>query len=116
APVVDQFGRPAGVVTRDACAAWKEFSVRSSQHSFASDEFDQSTVQQIMRPVVEIIHEHDCSRDVIEKLVEQRIRRAYVVNDEGELVGVLSMADVLRHLLASDTSRQASSADASLLY
>jgi CBS-domain-containing membrane protein len=32
APVVDGYGRLAGLVSASACAAWKEFSMRSSPH------------------------------------------------------------------------------------
>jgi CBS-domain-containing membrane protein len=115
APIVDEYGRPAGVVTMAACAAWKEFCVRSSPQGFVSEDLDRTTVEEIMSPALELVHEHDSSRDVIEKLLGQKPRRAYVVNDKGELVGVVSTADVLRHLLTSDISRRALGAGASLL-
>ena len=115
APVVDEYGRPIGVVSSAACADWQEFWVRSSPHGFVSENLDGTTVTEITNPAVEIVHEHDASRDVIEKLLQQRPRRTYVVNDEGELIGVVSTADVLRHLLASGVGRRPTGAGASLL-
>lgn len=102
APVVDDENRPIGLVTADACAAWREFCVRSSPHGFVSEDLDAATVDQIMSPVAEIVHEETPSRDVIQKLTWQRPRRAYVVDDDGKLVGVVSTADVLGHLLAGE--------------
>jgi CBS-domain-containing membrane protein len=115
APVVDEHSRPEGVVTSAACADWQEFCVRSSLHGFISAEFDRTTVTEITNPTVEIVHEHEPSRDVIEKLLQQRLRRVYVVNDSGELIGVISTADVLRHLLADGISRRPMGAVGSLL-
>ena len=54
-------------------------------------------------------------RQVIEKLLHERLRRAYVVDDDGALMGVVSTADVLRHLLAGDVGRRPLGASASLL-
>ena len=115
APVVDENGRPQGVVTSAACGDWQEFCVRSSPHGFISEDFDRTTVAEITNRAVEIVHEHDQSREVIEKLLRQRLRRVYVVNDEGELIGVVSTADVLRHLLSASVGRRPMGAGASLL-
>ena len=115
APVVDESGRPLGVVTSVACTDWQEFCVRSSPHGFISEDFDRTTVAEITNTAVEIVHEHEESREVIAKLLRQRLRRVYVVNDEGELIGVVSTADVLRHLLAGGVGRRPRGAGASLL-
>jgi CBS domain-containing protein len=115
APVVDEQGRPIGVVTSAACADWQEFCVRSSPHGFVSEDRDRTTVREIMSPAVEIVHEHDSSREVIEKLLQHKVRRVYVVDDMGELMGVASTADVLRHLLADGIGRRPLGAGGSLL-
>jgi CBS domain-containing protein len=115
APVVDEYGRPEGVVTIAACADWQEFCVRSSPHGFISEDFDRTPVTEITSPAVEIVHEHDPVRDVIETLLQQRLRRVYVVNDELELIGVVSTADVLRHLLANGVGRRPMGVGGSLL-
>jgi CBS-domain-containing membrane protein len=115
APVIDEYGRPIGVVTAAACADWQEFCIRSSPHGFISEAFDRTPVAEISKPAAEIVQAHDLGREVIEKLLQQRLRRVYVVNDEGELVGVVSTADVLRHLLASGVFRRPMGAGGSLL-
>jgi CBS-domain-containing membrane protein len=115
APVVDEHDRPLGLVTAEACAAWNEFCARSSPHGFVSEEVDEATVDQILSPVTEIVHEDDSSRHVIQKLLWQRLRRVYVVNDDGKLVGVVSTADVLGHLLAGQMNGRPLGAGASLL-
>src|SRR5687767_1100333 len=69
APVVDEYGRPEGVVTTAACADWQEFCVRSSPHGFISEDFDRTPVTEITSLAMEIVHEHDPGREVIEKLL-----------------------------------------------
>lgn len=115
APVVDAFGRPVGVVSKAMCADWQEFCVRSTPHGQLSASFDETTVDEIMVPLAETVREDEPVRDVIEKLLGQRPRRVYVVTAEGELVGVVSAADVLRRLLAGDRRRRPLGAGASLL-
>jgi CBS domain-containing protein len=105
APVVDEFTRPEGVITRAACVDWQEFCLRSSPYGFTSEGFDQTTIAEIANPVIKTVHSDDATRKVIEKLLRSRQRRVYVVNDAEELIGVVSITDVLRHLLA-DTNDQ----------
>jgi CBS domain-containing protein len=115
APVVDDLGRPIGVVSKRHCADWREYCLRASPHGFVSEDLDHTTVDEIMNPAIELVHADDASRDVIEKLSQERLRRAYVVNDDGQLVGVVSSFDVLRHLAASDGARRVMRAGAALL-
>jgi CBS domain-containing protein len=111
APVVDEFNRPEGVITRAACVDWQEFCVRSSPYGFTSDGFDQTTVAEIGNPVIKTVHSDDDTRKVIEKLLRSRLRRVYVVNDAEELIGVVSITDVLRHLLAGTNDQTVECAD-----
>jgi CBS-domain-containing membrane protein len=90
-----------GIITAAACGAWEEFSLRSSSHGFVPEDLDWTAVFEIASAVVECVRDSASSREVIERLVERRARRIYVVNDSDKLVGVVSMADVLRHLIAS---------------
>jgi CBS domain-containing protein len=101
APVVDTNIRPIGVVTRAACADWQEFCVRSSSQDFVGQDSDQTTVDEISNPAVATVHAHDSVRHVIEKLLHPGRSRVYVLNDDGELIGVVSRTDVLRRLLAT---------------
>lgn len=115
APVVDDSQRPCGVVIRASCDAWQEFCLRSSPSGLDAIHFDATTVDEIMNPRVATVLESDTHRTVIERLVDERLPRVYIVNDDGELTGVVSRADVLRHLLAGDTGRRVFRAAASLL-
>lgn len=115
APVVSENMRLEGVVTKASCAAWREFCARSSPLGFASVNLDGTTVDEIMNPLVPTVLESDPGRHVIEKLVRERLRRIYVVNDEGQLTGVISMTGILRHLLVGDGGRRISRVDASVI-
>lgn len=98
APVVDEHYRLRGIVSAASCAAWEEFSLRSSPHGFRPEELDLTPVWEITSPIVESIHETASLDEVIDRLAERRSRRIYVVNDQHELVGVVSMSDLIRHL------------------
>jgi CBS domain-containing protein len=100
APIVDNFGRPEGLVTRAACDDWQEFCLRSGTRGFNSEVPDLATVVEIATPFVETIHFDQSTREVIDKLVQSPARTVYVENDSGRLIGVVSTTDVLRHLLA----------------
>jgi CBS domain-containing membrane protein len=115
APLIDEQGRLAGVVTAAACAAWEEFSLRSSRHGFVPEDLDWTAVFEIASADVASVSQSASSREVIERLVERRTRRVYVVNDADMLVGVVSMADVLRHLIAGGDGRVVSRAGAARL-
>jgi CBS domain-containing protein len=112
APIVDEFARPEGLVTRAACDDWREFCVRSATHGFTSEGFDLATVVEIAGPVVETVHSDESTREVIDKILQNPVRRVYVVNDAGRLVGVVSVTDVLRHLLADGLGPQTTQASA----
>jgi len=98
APVIDESGRLVGVVTAAACAAWEEFSLRSSPHGLVPEDLDWTAVFEIASPVVESVREGATTREVIDTLIHRGTRRVYVVNDRDELVGVVSTSDVLGHL------------------
>jgi CBS domain-containing protein len=98
APVVDHFGRPVGIVTKSDCAAWEDFTRRSTRGEFR---LDWTPVSEIMSPSIELIRIDELSHVVLNALVERRVRRVYAIDDEGKLVGVISMSDALRHLVDS---------------
>jgi CBS domain-containing protein len=106
APMVDELNRPEGVVARAACTDWQEFGVRSSPYGVTSEGLDQTTIAQIANPIIKTVHSDDHFREVIEKLLRSRLRRVYVVNDAEELIGVVSITDVLRHLLVGDDGQR----------
>jgi CBS domain-containing protein len=112
AAIVDEFGRPEGLITRSACDDWREYCVRSRTRGFTSEGFDLATVVEIATPVVETVHSDESTREVIDKLLQNTVRRVYVVNDAGRLVGVVSITDVLRQLLADGIGPQMAQAGA----
>ncbi len=99
APVVDALGRPTGLVTAAACAAWEEFSRRSLAQRAASSP-DWTGVGEIASPRIEVLPRHASSAAVIDALAQRGARRVYVVDEAGALLGVVSMSDVLRRLSA----------------
>jgi CBS domain-containing protein len=98
APVVDELRRLVGIVSSASCAAWEEFSLRSLPHGFSREELDFTPVWEISGPIVQCIREDAPASEVIDRLAERRARRVYVVNHRDELVGVVSMSDLIRHL------------------
>jgi CBS-domain-containing membrane protein len=115
APVVDERGRLVGVVTSAGCAAWEELSLRSAPHGFAQENLDLTPVWEITSPVVESIREDAPADEVLDRLAQRRTRRIYVVNQRRELVGVFSMADLIRHLTERSDCQPDSRASAALL-
>ena len=115
APVVDEHRRLAGIVTAASCAAWEEFSLRSSPHGFVPKELDMTPVWEISSSAVQRVRENASADEAIDRLAERRVRRIYVVNDYDELVGVVSMADLIRHLTQRASRPQVSKAGAAQL-
>jgi CBS-domain-containing membrane protein len=107
APMTDEFRRLVGVVTASACDAWAEFTLRSSPQRFVQQMHDRTPVAEIANPVVESVRRNTAGQEVVDRLVQRRARRIYVVNDWNELIGVISMSDVLRHLTEAGYSRRA---------
>jgi CBS-domain-containing membrane protein len=115
APVVDERHRLAGIVSAANCAAWEEFSLRSAPHGFGRIELDLTPVWEISSPTIESVRDHAPADEVIDRLAERRARRIYVVNDGDELVGVVSVADLIRHLTERVDGQPVSRAGAALL-
>jgi CBS-domain-containing membrane protein len=72
-------------------------------------------VWEISNPVVESVREDAPADEVIDHLAQRRGRRIYVVNQRHELVGVVSVADLIRHLTERVNGRPVSRAGAALL-
>ncbi len=98
APLIDDSGRLAGLVTAAACADWEEFTLRSARSEFASHDLGSATVAEIAIAVPMRVSGNASTREVIDLLLEHRARRICVTNECGELIGVISMSDVLRCL------------------
>ena len=115
APVIDERGRMAGIVTASNCAAWDEFTLRSSPEDFASKDHDITAVWEISSPNVEAVRADASTDEAIDRLAERRVRRIYVINNRDELVGVVSITDLIRHLTERTSRPRASKAAAAQL-
>jgi CBS domain-containing protein len=86
-PVLDAAGHLAGIVTdRDLCMA--AYTQGVALH--------QLNVESVMSKVLTTIGAEDRLEDALETLAEAEVRRLPVVDEEGRLVGILSLADVVR--------------------
>lgn len=120
APVVDHAGRLMGLVSAEACAAWEEYSRRSSPHGLWA-EFAETETSEIVNPIVETLREDASGQEVIEtlgafeNLDPEKSRRIYVIDAADELVGVISTTDVLRKLGNGSVAKPVQRAAAALL-
>jgi CBS-domain-containing membrane protein len=99
APIVDDRGRLAGVVTLESCRAWEDFSRRSSAQGLPHEYPDLTPVSEIASSAVDLIREDAPASDVVEPLIKRWARRIYVVDSGRKVVGVVSMADLVRHFI-----------------
>lgn len=87
APVIDEAGRPLGVVSRSDILI-----------HYQSASAGRTPVRALMTPTVFCAHPDASAQEVVEMMVDLGVRRLFVVDDGGVLVGVISALDVLRYL------------------
>jgi CBS-domain-containing membrane protein len=96
APVIDDTGRPLGVVSKaDILVHDRELSRRPG----AAD-LDPTRVQEIMTPAVFSVTVDTPAARVIEEMVRMHVHQLFVVDQHGTLIGSVSALDVLRRLHA----------------
>jgi CBS domain-containing protein len=119
APVIDDAGRPIGVISRSdivrharevvthvpAAREYFEEPELAAAERFVCEGFqvevtDNSPVCEIMTPVVFSVAPSTSASNVIEEMLARKVHRLFVVDDAGVLVGVISALDVLRKLWA----------------
>lgn len=104
APVIDEAGRPVGVVSRtDLLHRHSQQAVRplatpSARPPGGVEPDATVSVQDVMTPAVFCVHVDAPAAKVVAKMLALDVRRLFVVDDEGVLVGVVSAFDVLRWL------------------
>jgi CBS domain-containing protein len=102
APVIDEAGRPVGVVSRTDLlrnqAGPAVYPARPAEGGDRRTAPDGAAVREMMTPVVFCVHPDDPASEVVEKMLGLNVRRLFVVDDAGVLVGVVSAFDVLREL------------------
>jgi CBS domain-containing protein len=87
APVIDDAGRPIGVVSRSDILIHHQ-----------TPAVDRTPVHSVMTPAVFCVRPDTPAAEVIETMVGMGVRRVFVVDDAGVLIGVVSAFDVLRKL------------------
>jgi CBS domain-containing protein len=87
APVIDEAGRPVGVVSRSDILFQYHTASGGRMPAYA-----------LMTPAVFCVRPDAPPREVVETMVGLSVRRLFVVDHSGVLVGVISTLDVLRHL------------------
>jgi CBS domain-containing protein len=114
APVIDEAGRPIGVLSRTDILVHERERVH---HAILSDEtdwdapprhrrherlevevVDQTEVEDIMTPVVFTVNLYTPASEVVRQMLALKVHQLYVIDLDGVLVGVISGLDVLRRL------------------
>jgi CBS domain-containing protein len=109
APVIDEAGRPLGVVSRTDLLiqdeARAELRVEEADESSAVIRTsnlgaltDEAVVGDVMTPRVFSVATDTVAEAVVARMLGLGVRRVFVVDEDGILVGVISAVDVLRHL------------------
>ncbi len=94
APVIDESGRPIGVVSRADILVHERERLRAALVPAA----DRTTVRDIMTPAVFSVTPQMPVELVVKELVTLNVHQLYVVDEDQFLIGVISAHDVLRRL------------------
>jgi CBS domain-containing protein len=117
APVIDDAGRPIGVVSRtdlldywgrrrDRLAAIAAGKVNTAAApAIVESPGDELTVREIMTPVVFGVRMNAPVGSIVEKMTALQIRCLFVTDSDGVLVGTVSVFDILPHLARRDAER-----------
>jgi CBS domain-containing protein len=102
APVIDKAGRPVGVLTRADVLVHDreavEYTAPPGGRPAGERPGHAARVRDIMTPVVFCVSPRAPASRVVREMVDLKVHRLFVVEDNGTLVGVISVLDVLRHL------------------
>jgi CBS domain-containing protein len=112
APVIDDAGRPIGVLSRgDILVHEREHARRAAfgpkegphpapprHEGFSIEVVDRTRVADIMTPAVFTVPLQTPAAKVVEQMLALNVHQLYVVDDDHLLVGVVTALDVLRRL------------------
>jgi CBS-domain-containing membrane protein len=94
APVIDERGRPVGVVSRGDLLVHERERLRSADPSAA----DPARAADVMTPVVFSVAPDTPAHRVVEQMLTFHVHQVFVVDDNQVLVGYVTVLDVLRRL------------------
>jgi CBS domain-containing protein len=117
-PVIDEAGRPVGVLSRADIVAHHrqqarympaipeyyeetELITRSGEplpSGFQVERVDPTRVRDLMTPTVFSVPAEAPAGWVVGSMLDLKVHRVFVVDESGILIGVISALDVLRHL------------------
>ena len=108
APVIDEAGRPVGVVSSTDIlihvgqgAVYRVGSPEPpalSGDGLRAEATNRSTVRDVMTPGVFCVRPETSAAKVVVKMLALKVRRLFVVDGDGVLIGVISAIDVLGKL------------------
>jgi len=111
APVIDEAGRPVGVISRTDIVVYDREKLAfpdSGPLYFESADLaeeprsvahaDGSRVRDLMNPALFSVPPEATALEVAEQMVALHVHRLFVVDPSGVLIGVVSGLDLLRHL------------------
>ena len=115
APVIDEAGRPIGVLTRSDIVVHDREKIPGVGEyydradlimpagerlgpGFYSEAVDRITVRDVMTPAVFAVAPEASPAEAVNEMLSLKVHRLFVVDSAGILVGVISALDVLRHL------------------
>jgi len=112
APVIDEAGRPVGVLTQSDVLVHDREEVehvappeaeyasppRSWWDGFQIERADTTPIRDVMTPAVFCVRPEMPAREVVAQMCQLKVHRLFVVDEDGVMVGVITAMDVLRHL------------------
>jgi CBS domain-containing protein len=99
APVIDEAGRPIGVLSRADILVHEREQLAGKAGDAAATAAETATrVRDLMTPVVFSVAPETPAQKVIHEMLSLKVHRLFVVDGDGVLTGVISAVDVLRHL------------------
>jgi len=127
APVIDNAGRPVGVLSRSdilihdrekveyvpslpethETADWAIRSGEPVRRGFQIEHPEDTRVRDIMTPVIFSVSPDAGAGQVIKEMLDLRVHQMFVVDRDGVLVGIISALDVLRRIGPEDAGAPA---------
>jgi|SRR6516165_7054373 CBS domain-containing protein len=113
APVIDEAGKPIGVLSRTDILVHDR--TRTGSHipdfyaradlsgdrvpkGFQVENVDRTRVRDLMTPMVLSVSPQTPAAKVVSEMLALKVHRLFVVGEGGVLVGVISALDILKHL------------------